>query len=95
MLGQFGDPSELDGLGINKFDEKLIYSDDIESDDLNGMLKSIFKETSIPTDPSDFILREKLDERESLLMDGDHCVVILLACADIAKSARSTSAYGL
>ena len=66
MLGQFGDLSEFNGTNA----EQLPWLDlEGGNDDLGGMLEVLFKE-KLPTDPTRLVLEEKLDERDSLLMDG-------------------------
>ncbi|KAF7793464.1 hypothetical protein EIP86_004576 [Pleurotus ostreatoroseus] len=65
MLGQFGDLSEFNGTNA----EQLPWLDlEGGNDELGGMLEVLFKE-KLPTDPTRLVLEEKLDERDSLLMD--------------------------
>ncbi|KAJ3540953.1 hypothetical protein NM688_g6155 [Phlebia brevispora] len=70
MVGQFGDLDALNGLCLKQFEERdaLPSTDDVGSDDIGCLLQAIFQE-ELPKDPSELILNEKLDERESLLMD--------------------------
>ena len=68
MLGHFGDidePTVAEAVG----DSFALAGSD--ADEFAAMLQSLFK-GPLPKDPRDFILREKLDNNESLLMDGEY-----------------------
>ena len=76
MLGQFGDPSELNGVSLTNADDYDNVSEGgIKSDDLGGVLRAIFQQR-LPKDPQDFILHEQLDERESYIMHGNLFAVL-------------------
>ena len=66
MQGQFGDRNESNGTNAEQISWLGLEGG---SDDLGGILEVLFKE-KLPTDPTRLISDEKLDERDSLLMDG-------------------------
>ena len=68
MLGQIGGASELNITQSRTYDSSSTLG---HSDGLEAALKSLFGE-EFPSDPGNFILKEKLDDRESYLMDGEN-----------------------
>ena len=68
LLGQFGGRSLLNEASTQDFNAP---DPSLPDNELEKLLKSFIDESVLTDDPAAFILNEKLDDKESLLMDGD------------------------